>query len=79
MCVCVAVQLLSLEKDMQQSRREHQEAQGRSRQLEQKAEELEKRDLATLDNHQQQVKLMEVEAMEHTRTCAPSHTHRQTD
>lgn len=59
MCLFCA-QLLPLEEDLQQCRREQQEAQLRVRQLEQRVEELEERNAATIDDRERQVKLMEV-------------------
>ncbi|KAK5902079.1 hypothetical protein CesoFtcFv8_007373 [Champsocephalus esox] len=52
-------ELLPLEEDLRRCRREQQEAQLRGRQLEQRAEELEERNAATLGERERQVKLME--------------------
>lgn len=65
MCLCLfwglfCVQLLPLEEDLRRCRREQQEAQLRGRQLEQRAEELEERNTATVGERERQVKLMEV-------------------
>ncbi|KAK2842406.1 hypothetical protein Q5P01_012606 [Channa striata] len=52
-------ELLPLEEDLRQCRREQQEAQLRVRQLEQKADELEGRNVATVEDRERQVKVME--------------------
>ncbi|KAK5867232.1 hypothetical protein PBY51_011743 [Eleginops maclovinus] len=52
-------ELLPLEEDLRRCRREQQEAQLRGRQLEQRVEELEERNAATLGERERQVKLME--------------------
>lgn len=57
---CFLVQLFPLEEDLRRCRREQQEAQLRGRQLEQKVEELEERNVAAMDERERQVKLMEV-------------------
>ncbi|XP_060891580.1 cingulin-like protein 1 isoform X1 [Labrus mixtus] len=52
-------ELLPLEDDLRRCLREQQEAQLRGRQLEQRAEELEERNAATVGERERQVKLME--------------------
>ncbi|XP_035521037.1 cingulin-like protein 1 isoform X2 [Morone saxatilis] len=52
-------ELLPLEEDLRQCRREQQEAQLRGRQLEQRVEELEDRNATTVGDRERQVKLME--------------------
>ncbi|XP_029289836.1 cingulin-like protein 1 isoform X2 [Cottoperca gobio] len=52
-------ELLPLEEDLRRCRREQQEAQLRGRQLEQKVEELEEKNTATVGERDRQVKLME--------------------
>ncbi|XP_075998715.1 cingulin-like protein 1 isoform X2 [Genypterus blacodes] len=52
-------EFLPLEEDLRRCRREHQEAQLRGRQLQQKVEELEERNAGTMDERDRQVKLME--------------------
>ncbi|XP_042351817.1 cingulin-like protein 1 isoform X2 [Plectropomus leopardus] len=52
-------ELLPLEEDLRRCRREQQEAQLRGRQLEQKMEELEERNAASVGDRERQVKLME--------------------
>ncbi|KAM9807750.1 cingulin-like protein 1 [Neosynchiropus ocellatus] len=52
-------ELLPLEENLRQSRREHQEAQQKGRQLEQRVHELEERNLATVDDRERHMKLME--------------------
>ncbi|XP_069564278.1 cingulin-like protein 1 isoform X1 [Brachyistius frenatus] len=52
-------ELLPLDEDLRQCRREQQEAQQRGRQLEQRLEELEESNVATADESERQVKLME--------------------
>lgn len=49
-----------MEEDLRRCRREQQEAQLRGRQLEQRVEELEERNAATVGERERQVKLMEV-------------------
>uniref|UniRef100_A0A8C4DCQ5 Cingulin like 1 n=1 Tax=Dicentrarchus labrax TaxID=13489 RepID=A0A8C4DCQ5_DICLA len=63
-------ELLPLEEDLRQCRREQQEAQLRGRQLEQRVEELEERNATTVGDRERQVKLMEVDvsAMDQMRT-----------
>uniref|UniRef100_A0A667XAY4 Myosin tail domain-containing protein n=1 Tax=Myripristis murdjan TaxID=586833 RepID=A0A667XAY4_9TELE len=53
-------ELLPLEEDLRQCRREQQEAQLRGRQLEQRVEELEERNTSRVGERGRQVKLMEV-------------------
>lgn len=53
-------QLFPVEEDLRQCRRELQEAQLRVRQLEQRLEDLEERNAATVEDRERQVKLMEV-------------------
>ncbi len=60
LCGLFCVQLLPLEEDLRRCRREQQEAQLRGRQLEQRVEELEERNAATVGERERQVKLMEV-------------------
>lgn len=55
-----SVQLLPLEENLRQCRREQQEAQLRGRQLEQRVEELEERNAGTMGERERQVKLLEV-------------------
>ncbi|XP_024912124.1 cingulin-like protein 1 [Cynoglossus semilaevis] len=52
-------ELLPLEEDLLQCHRSQQEAQLRSQQLEQKVRELEEKNVATVDERERQVKLME--------------------
>lgn len=59
-CGLFCFQLLPLEEDLRRCRREQQEAQLRGRQLEQRAEELEERNAATVGERERQIKLMEV-------------------
>lgn len=59
-CRLFRLQLLPLEEDLRRCRREQQEAQLRGRQLEQRVEELEERNAASLGERERQVKLMEV-------------------
>lgn len=59
-CHLFRLQLLPLEEDLRRCRREQQEAQLRGRQLEQRVEELEERNAASLGERERQVKLMEV-------------------
>lgn len=60
-CACwFCVQLLPLEEDLRQCHGERQEAQLRVRRLEQRVEELEERNAATVEDRERQVKLMEV-------------------
>uniref|UniRef100_A0A8C9Y6B5 Myosin tail domain-containing protein n=1 Tax=Sander lucioperca TaxID=283035 RepID=A0A8C9Y6B5_SANLU len=53
-------ELLPLEEDLRRCRREQQEAQLRGRQLEQRVEELEERNTATVGERERQFKVMEV-------------------
>lgn len=62
-CGLFCVQLLPLEEDLQQCRGEQQEALLRGRQLEQRVEELEERNAATVGERDRQVKLMEVDIL----------------
>lgn len=59
-CGLLWVQLLPLEEELRRCCREQQEAQLRGRQLEQRAEELEERKAAAVEERERQVKLMEV-------------------
>lgn len=59
-CRLFRLQLLPLEEDLRRCHKEQQEAQLRGRQLEQRVEELEERNAASLGERERQVKLMEV-------------------
>lgn len=59
-CDPLCVKLLPLEEDLLQCHRSQQEAQLHSQQLEQKVRELEEKNVATVDERERQVKLMEV-------------------
>lgn len=61
-CFLLHAQLLPLEEDLRQCRREQQEAQQRCRQLEKKAEELDERNASAAGERERHVKLLEARA-----------------